>query len=309
MTQQAIILGAKGRFGRAAVAAFLEAGWEVRALARDWTGAPPAGDEIRVTGDAFDAASLSAAAEGCDVIINAVNPLYTNWARDLPRITPAVIAAARQTGATVMIPGNVYIYGKAMPPVLTADTPQRAHTRKGKLRVEMEKSYAKAAQDGVQTIILQGGDFIEGVRTGAWFEDHIAANIGRGEVMYPGPLDRVHAWAFLPDRARAMAGLAARRGDLPRFERIGFPGYSLTGRELAKALEAVAGRKLKVTSMPWPLMRLIALVNAQMREVCEMAYLWQVPHAIDGARMRELLPEFQPTPLNEALAIGAMEGL
>ncbi|WP_417491530.1 NAD(P)H-binding protein [Maricaulis sp.] len=304
MSGQVIILGARGRFGRAAVTAFLAAGWSVRALARDWTGAAPAGGETRVTGDAFSAASLGAAAAGCDVIVNAVNPPYPKWSRDLPRITRAVIAAAKQTGATVMLPGNVYNFGRNMPPRLDAATPQRARHRKGGLRVEMERAYAGAAADGVQTVILRGGDFFEGVKSGNWFEDHITANIARGQVMYPGPLDRVHAWAFLPDMARAMAALAGQRAALPSFETIGFAGYALTGRELVDALEGVAGRRLKITGMPWTFLRLLGLVNAQMREVCEMEYLWHVPHAIDGARLAQLLPDFQPTPLAQALAIG-----
>ena len=302
MTGDVIVLGAKGRFGRAAVAAFLAAGWRVRALARDWSGAPPGGCETRVEGDAFSGASLSAAAAGCDVMINAVNPPYPRWPRDLPRITSAVIEAARHTGATVMVPGNVYNFGAAMPVRLDATTPQRARHRKGRLRIEMERAYADAAKDGVRTIILRGGDFFEGVKSGNWFEDHIIRDIGRGKVMYPGPLDCVHAWAWLPDMARAMAGLAQRRADLASFEDIGFPGYALSGRELVEALERVTGSRLKTNTMPWTLIGLLGLVNAQMREVAEMAYLWRVPHAIDGARLAEILPEFQATPLPEALA-------
>ncbi len=302
MTGQVIVLGAKGRFGRAAVAAFLAAGWRVRALARDWGGAPPGSGETRVEGDAFSGSSLSEAAAGCDVMINAVNPPYPRWSRDLPRITSCVIDAAKHTGATVMVPGNVYNFGAAMPVRLDATTPQRARHRKGRQRITMERAYADAAKHGVRTIILRGGDFFEGVKSGNWLEDHIIAHIGRGKVMYPGPLDRVHAWAWLPDMARAMVGLAQRRAGLAGFADIGFPGYAITGRELVDALERVTGARLKINTMPWPLIGLLGLVNAQMREVAEMAYLWRVPHAIDGARLAGILPEFKPTPLQEALA-------
>jgi nucleoside-diphosphate-sugar epimerase len=303
MTGDVIILGAKGRFGRAAVDAFLEAGWRVRALARDWSGAPPGGREIRVVGDAFSGASLGEAALGCDVIVNAVNPPYPRWSRDMPRITSAVLAAAKSSGATVMIPGNVYNFGAAMPARLDEATPQRARHRKGRLRIAMERTYAEAASEGVRTIILRGGDFFEGVRSGNWFEDHIIARLDQGKVMYPGPLDRVHAWAFLPDMARAMAGLAGQRSRLDAFTRIGFPGYALTGRELVDGLERVSGRSLVVRSMPWPLIRVLGLVMPQMREIAEMAYLWRVPHAIDGAGLADLLPEFSPTAFDDALRI------
>ena len=65
--------------------------------------------------DAFDPAQVAGAARGMDVIVNALNPPYPRWTRDLPRLTGSVIAAARESGATVMIPGNVYNYGAAMP--------------------------------------------------------------------------------------------------------------------------------------------------------------------------------------------------
>ena len=119
----------------------------------------------RFSGDAFDADILTVAARGCDVIVNALNPPYQNWKRDLPRLTNAVIATAKATGGTVMIPGNVYNYGADMPSVLSEDTPHRPTTRKGQLRDEMEETYAIAADEGVQTIILRGGDFIERAKT------------------------------------------------------------------------------------------------------------------------------------------------
>jgi nucleoside-diphosphate-sugar epimerase len=301
MTQQVIILGAKGRFGRAAADAFLAAGWAVRGLARSWdTGLVDPRVE-RVTADAFDADALSSAVMGADVIVNALNPPYPTWARDVPRLTASVIAAAKASGASVLLPGNVYNYGARMPPVLSEATPHRPTTRKGRLREAMENAYAEAADDGVQTIILRAGDFIEREKTGNWFDTYIAVNAARGRVTYPGPLQHVHAWAYLPDLARAMVGLAEKRGSLGPFVPVGFEGFNLTGRELVEAMQRVAGRKLKIGGMPWGAMRLISPFAPTIREVLEMRYLWTMPHAIDGSKLAALLPDFRPTPLIVAL--------
>ena len=154
----------------------------------------------------------------------------------------------------------------------------------------------------MRTVILRAGDFIEREKTGNWFDSYIANNVAKAKVTYPGPLDRMHAWAYLPDMARAMAGLAERRADFAAFEEFGFPGYALTGRDLVAALERAAGRSLKVGSMPWPMIRLLGLVSPQMREVAEMSYLWRVPHFIDGAKLAAALPDFQPTPPDTAIA-------
>ena len=296
------ILGAKGRFGRAAVDAFLTAGWRVRAFARSWEGAAGRVDAELIAGDAFDASALASAAKGCDVIVHALNPPYPRWTRDLPRLTANVIEAAKATGATVIIPGNVYNYGEVMPERLAEDTPHSPTTRKGRLRDEMEQTFASAGDDGVQTIILRAGDFIEREKTGNWFDSHIAANVARGRAIYPGPLDRVHAWAYLPDMARAMVGLAEKRAAFAVFEQFGFPGYALTGQTLVDAMARASGRTLKVKGLPWPMIRLLGLIMPQMREVAEMAYLWHTPHAIDGAKLAAALPDLQATPLDIAIA-------
>lgn len=300
MPDQVIVLGANGRFGRAATRAFLAAGWSVRGFGRSL---PPANARVSgvdwIAGDAFDAEALSAAVRGCDVIVNALNPPYPRWSRDVPRLTANVIAAATASGATVMIPGNVYNYGNEMPALLAENTPQAPTTRKGKLRQKMEQAFSEA---GVQTIVLRAGDFIEREKTGNWFDSHITAKVAKGQVMYPGPLDRLHAWAYLPDMARALVGLAEKRDELGRFEQIGFAGYALTGAMLVEAIERAAGQPLAIKRMPWRMVRLLGLVVPLFREVAEMSYLWDVPHAIDGARLAALLPDFDSTSLDLAVA-------
>ncbi len=300
MSETVIILGARGRFGRAAADAFHVAGWQVRGFAR--SGAENSEKIEWRIGDAFDAPALAAACDGCDVIVNALNPPYERWRRELPKLTASVIAAAKSTGATVMIPGNIYHYGAQMPERLAEDTPAAPTTGKGRLRAEMERAYAYAGDDGVQTIILRAGDFIERRKTGNWFDSYIAAHIGAGRVMYPGPLDRAHAWAYLPDMARAMVELAERRAGFARFESFGFPGYALTGQMMVDAMARSAGRELKVKGLSWPMIRLLGLAWPKMREVAEMSYLWRRPHAIDGAKLAAALPGFRATPAEAAIA-------
>jgi nucleoside-diphosphate-sugar epimerase len=261
-----IILGAKGRFGRAALHAFAQAGWQVTALGRNWGDATIPG-VARITGNAFDAETLKQACAGHDVIVNALNPPYENWSKDLPRLTASVIKAAKASGATVIIPGNVYNYGETAPAVLTEDTPWHPTTRKGKLRVDMENTYRAS---GVRTIVLRAGDFIEQEQSGNWFDAKIAADARKGRTVYPGPHDAVHAWAYLPDMARAAVMLAEKRAQFDAFEEVGFEGYSLNGQELAAHIAAAVGRPQRMGGLPWKIVGLLGLFNAGMREIYEM---------------------------------------
>ncbi len=297
----ALIIGANGRLGRSSVEAFVRAGWTARAFVRQGSGdRVPHGVEV-FEGDVCDATCLASAVQGADVIVNCVNPPYERWEAELGPITRSVLSAAKLSGATVLLPGNVYNYGAQMPSRLFEDTPHVPSTNKGALRETMETAYREAAAEGVQTIVLRAGDFLEGARTGNWFDTYIAHRTHCGTVTYPGPVDRMHAWAYLPDVATALVGLAEARRSLGPFEIFGFEGFSMTGAELIAAMEGVLGRQLRFKRFPWSVVRLLGLFHRPMREVVEMRYLWEVPHAVDGSKLAHALPAFQPTPLREAL--------
>ena len=300
MTGTALILGANGRFGRAATQAFATAGWQVRAATRKGNSQPRAGVSP-VAFDVMDRDAVVAAAQGADIIVHAVHPLYPDWAEMMPVHTENIIAAARASGSTVMTVGNVYTFGEHAPELYSESLTPAPTTRKGHIRLAMERSFEAAAAQDVRSVILRSGDFIEREKTGNWFDTYMTNRLHKDVFTYPGPRDVVHAWSYLPDMARAMVALAEKRDTLPAFSSFGYEGYSLTGDEIHEAVEHTLGRPLKAASFPWPLMRVLALFSPLVREVLEMRYLWEVPHRVDGAPLAAVLPDFTPTPLDEAL--------
>jgi nucleoside-diphosphate-sugar epimerase len=300
-----VVLGANGRLGKALVAAFHAHGWRVRAMVRSRYHGPALPGLECVNGDALDEASVTESVRGFEVIVNALNRPFSDWAKTTPRITEVVISAARATSATVLLPGNIYHYGASMPALLSESTPALPSTPLGHIRWEMEQAYARSSSlNGFQTLILRAGDFFgrDAVASGGWFDSHITANFKRGKIMYPGPMDQLHAWAYLPDLARAMVALARQRKSLPKFYALGFPGYKLTGAELAQALETVAGRSLICTRVPWWMVRVGSWFSPQLRGVLQMRYLWNCGHVIDAKPFRLMLPDFVDTPLSVALS-------
>ena len=204
-------------------------------------------------------------------------------------------------GAPRPVPRSVVSFGADMPARLLPDTPQRATTRKGQVRIAMEQALADAAAHrGVQSVVIRAGEFIGG-GVGNWFDNTITKSIGKGRLTYPGRGDVAHAWAYLPDLARAFVAVAAVRANLPAHLLLHFPGYTLTGDELCAALGRVAGRPLRVGGMPWPLLRAISPLVPILREITEMRYLWEVPHALDGSALQAMIGETPVTPLDDAL--------
>jgi nucleoside-diphosphate-sugar epimerase len=289
-----LILGANGRLGCAAAQAFDTAGWQVLAQVRQGPSPllPTRARVLRM--DLGDAGALAAIARGAKVVLHAVNPVYTRWdAEALPALR-AGLDVAQSLQAHFMLPGNVYNFGESMPALLHEDTPQRPSTRKGQIRVEMEALVGqRATTGGFAASVLRAGDFF-GAGTGGWLDLVIAKRLLQGKLVYPGPLDPVHAWAYLPDLARAFVRVA-ERGAPSGLVNWNFTGHSLTGHELLLAIENAAAslglqaaRPYRHAGLPWALMRAGGLFVPMWREVAAMAYLWRVPHALEGARLAAL---------------------
>ncbi|MAM63359.1 NAD-dependent epimerase/dehydratase family protein [Maritimibacter sp. UBA3975] len=279
MTNTVLILGASGKIGSHSARAFAAAGWQVRTFNRK-------------TDD------MTQAAQGCDVIVNGLNPPnYHDWATLIPQITRDVIAAARASGATVIVPGNVYVFGDT-PGAWSEDTPHRPCARKGQIRAEMEKAYALS---GVPTIILRAGNFIDPVAGDDIMALMVLNKVAKGRFTYAGSGDKVQPWCYLPDWARAAVALAERRGSLATYEDVPFPGHALTLDDLKARVEAMTGRTLRDARFPWFVLRLASPVWELARELREMRYLWETSHTLSSDRLDTLLPDFQPTPFDTVL--------
>ncbi|WP_306120328.1 MULTISPECIES: NmrA family NAD(P)-binding protein [unclassified Roseitalea] len=296
------ILGAAGRIGGAASKAFVEAGWTVRGVARGAKADALAAGVEPVRADAFDRSALIAACDGADVIVHAINPPYDKWRDTVMPLGETVVAAAEATGATVMIPGNVYNYGTGVSVDMDETMTARPDTEKGRIRVQLEALFADAAAArGVRTIVIRAGDFFGGTAPGSWFDLIILKDLKKNRFVWPGPWDCVHALAYMPDLAETFVRVADKRAELDPFATLHFRGHAVTGNQVHKAAETAAGRPLKRGSVPWPLFRLVGVVNPVVREVARMAYLWRVPHWLDNGRLTALIGKEPHTALDEAI--------
>lgn len=296
-----LILGAHGRFGMAATQAFLLAGWHVYAQSRRNNASWPAGVEAVVV-DAMDTEALCAAAQGVDVIVNALNPPYIEWERYALRLAANALKAAEVSSALLMFPGNVYNFGRTLPPELHLNTPQVGNNSKARLRIEIERQLQMAAKRGVNSVVVRAGDFFGGEGRGSWFDLVIAKSLGQGKIVYPGPLDVPHAWAYLPDFAASFVRLAKLHKELSGANSFHFPGHVFTGRELHSALAQASERQLKLVRLPWGLIRLSSIFSPMSRAILEMRYLWQRPFVLEDGALRELIGELPHTPGLSALA-------
>src|SRR5436190_1246093 len=204
-TRTVLILGANGRFGLAAAQAFAAAGWHVLAQVRRGAavGMPAAAELVQAPLGAL--ADVRRGQRAPDVVVHGINPVYTRWDEEALPAARAAMDLAERLGARFMLPGNVYNYGAAMPALLDESTPQRPTTAKGRIRVAMERELERRAVAGrLRATVITAGDFF-GAGSGSWFDAVVVKSIAKGRLGYPGHPRGVHAWAYLPDLARAGA--------------------------------------------------------------------------------------------------------
>ena len=315
-TNTVLVLGATGGIGGEVGRQLRDGGWDVRALQR--RGAQPIEKRNGITwfrGNALNAEDVMRAANSCSVIVHAVNPPgYRHWSELVLPMLDNSIAAATALRATLVLPGTIYNFGPDAFPLLTEDSPQHPVTRKGAIRVEMERRLRAASNQGARVLIVRAGDFFGAKAGNNWFSQGL---IQPGKpvrtIRNPGRPGVGHQWSYLPDVARTMVELLARRDSLEPFASFHMDGHwDADGSQLAESIQRVVahrtGQAPRIRAFPWLLLSLLSPFVTTFREMREMRYLWRTPIRMDNSRLISVLGMEPHTPLDEAVE-AALVGL
>jgi nucleoside-diphosphate-sugar epimerase len=304
-----LILGATGGIGSELARQLRDAGWEVRALRRGTE--KPIDQKNGITwlrGDALCREEVVAAARDCSVIVHAVNPPgYRRWAELVLPMLDNTIAAASAERATVVLPGTVYNFGPDAFPVVTEQSPQNPRSRKGTIRVEMERRLRAFSERGGRVIIVRAGDFFGPNARNNWFSlGLIKPGLSVKKISYPGASGVGHQWSYLPDVARTVVELLARRDSLEQFASFHMKGHwDHDGAQMVRAIQLVVARRTgvrpTVAAFPWWLIVLAAPFVTTFREMLEMRYLWRVPLRMVNAPLEAVLGTEPHTALDQAV--------
>ncbi|MEB0129234.1 NAD-dependent epimerase/dehydratase family protein [Pseudomonas sp. CCI2.4] len=311
-----LVLGATGGIGGEVARQLRDEGWTVHALRRGNHLAPGLKDGITwIEGDASNHDDVMAAAQGCSVIVHAVNPAgYRRWATLVLPMLDNTIAAAKAHQATIVLPGTVYNFGPDAFPIIREDSLQDPATGKGKIRVEMERRLRAASTQGSRVIIVRAGDFFGPAAGSSWFSQGLVKpGTAVTKVNLPGAPGVGHQWSYIPDVARTMVSLIERRATLAPFAVFHMNGHwDNDGLQMAGAIQRiVAARGSKPPTLqpfPWWMIMLISPFKETFREVLEMRYLWRTPVRMNNAHLQATLGEEPHTPLDQAIE-ATLQGL
>jgi nucleoside-diphosphate-sugar epimerase len=297
---EVIVLGVNGHIGRVVAEAFVAAGWTVSGMARQDKHKTPGVRFVAGNSDSVD--DMRRAIGGIDLVVNALNLPYASWDKGrMEAQMGRVLAALGTSGKTMLFPGNIYNFNQT-DRVMTPDTPHRPQTPRGAIRVRVEAMFRDAALRGdIQAIILRAGDYFGPNNTGDWFDQAILREAAKGRVATMGAKGVGHAWAYLPDLARAFEAVAAVRRTLGAHETFHFGGHFVTPEQMAAAIVRTAPRPMTVSSFPLILLKLLGLFDPVTREVSKMDYQWRHPMELRDSRLEALLGSTFGTPFDEAI--------
>lgn len=304
-TPIALVLGATGNIGGAVAGRLADRGWEIRALHRDPASLAARDQRFHwIRGDAMVSRDVLNAARNASLIVHAVNPPgYRNWAGLVLPMMDNSIAAARASGARILLPGTLYNYGPDVFPTISENAPQRPLTRKGRIRVAMERRLEAAAGQGIPSLIVRAGDFFGSDHGNSWFAGAMVKP-GRPlrRLLYPGEPGVGHQWAYVPDVAETMVRLAEAAHRLPAFARYHMGGHwDPDGRRMIDTLRGLASRPVRVHRFPWWSLPILGGFSEMFREMREMRYLWRQPVRLNNQALIAALGEEPHTPWDQAV--------
>jgi len=296
-----------GPVGRATAGALLGRGLTVRVVNRHGrvtlgSDAASLRDAELVTGDATDAAFAREAAAGATSVYQTLNPAYHRWAEDFPPLQRGVLVAAEATGARFVNMDNVYSYGRTAGVPLTEQSPERPHTRKGRVRLDMASELFAAHRAGrVEVVSGRASDYYgPGAGDASPLGDRVLAAVVQGKrAAVFGDPDLTHSYTYIPDIGEGLAVLGTEPGVTGSTWHLPNDPHPWTSRAMAEELCRLAGTTPRVGGLPKLALRAFGLVNPTVRELVEMAYEFEEPFVVDSSRMAAL--GVRATPVGEAL--------
>ena len=302
--QTALVLGATGNIGGEVARRLADRGWQVRALHRHPEALPHKDPRFQwIKGDAMVRDDVIQGARGSELIVHAVNPPgYRNWGALVLPMIESSLAAARASGARILLPGTVYNYSPDTFPPIDEGAPQRPLSRKGAIRAEMERRLEAASAEGVRTLIVRTGDYFGPGSGGSWFTGvMVKRSKPLHRLIYPGTPGTGHQWAYIPDVAETMIRLL-EQDRLPTFATYHMAGHwDEDGRQMIESIRNAVGLDLKARAFPWWLLPVAAPFSELFRELREMRYLWQEAIRLDNRKLVSQLGQEPHTPLQQAV--------
>lgn len=301
--KKAIVLGATGGTGTPIVDELLKRGIETTAFGRSYQKLNQLAEELGnpkhlslKVGDVFNTKELIAACKGYDVIFNCANVPYNDMHTKLIPMGEAVMEAANELGAKIVVVDGIYPYGRKTVDHATEDHPKNPHTKKGKIRLQYEQMVFGPRWNKARKLIVRLPDYYGPSANQASYLGSTLDGIAAGKpAVFIGTMKVAREFVYLPDAAIMIVELAMREGAYEQNWHIPASGV-ISGRDFVAIAQRAAGTSKPVIPLGKMGLSLIGLFAPVMKEVVEMLYLTEEPFVISGEKYERLIGPIPATP-------------
>lgn len=280
--ERAVVLGA-GPVGLALVERLVAAGVETRVVTRSGRAATAQGVEV-VAADISDSGQATKACAGAGIVYSCVGLSYQGWPEKWPPMMTGMLDGAAAAGARFVFMDNCYMYGPVTVP-MTEDLPLTDYGNKPATRAKITRTWQEAHEAGrVEVASVRASDFYGPGVSNAALGDLSVGRLAKGKsAQVVGAVDHPHSFAYVPDVARAL--MSVGEADDAMGQAWNVPNApDKTVRQVLQMFADQLGQPLKIQAMPKPLLSLLGLFNADLREVKEMLYQWERPFQVDASK-------------------------
>jgi nucleoside-diphosphate-sugar epimerase len=273
-----VVFGASGGIGNAVVRELAQRGEPVRGVNRSGTAIVPPGVEI-VAGDAANVDDVRRVMQGATVVYQCL----------FPAVQDAIIEVAAETGATLVVANNHYMYDPTMGP-MSEESPRSYGDREGgKFYAEMAQQAIDAHKSGkIRATVGQASDIYgPNVRHGIGSDQVFGPIMSGKPANFLGDLTIPHTYTYADDCARSLILLGEREEALGEIWHI--PSADpIPTRDLLNMIFEEMEVKPKVRVANGMLLSGLALFNTDMRTLKrEKVYQFTTPWIIDHSKYEQ----------------------
>jgi nucleoside-diphosphate-sugar epimerase len=291
------VVGATGPTGRALASELVGRKHAVRVVSRraDVLQACFPGSEFeKKPGDALKAASLAAALQGCDLVVDCIG-LPGERMADHAVTARNIAQSVKESGARCV---QVSSYWSFMP-IREVPVSERHPREDGPPWARFRRETEDVLRDAGGAIVHLPDFFGPHVHTSTLQLAVIDAVNGK-PMSWIGPANVKRDYIYVPDAMRIVAGLLTR--DEAYGEDWVVPGSGpLSAIELAAILTRLLNREVKVRAAPPWLLRILSFFNKDLRGFMQVVPEYVKPISFDGTKLDRLLGRIARTPYEDAL--------
>ncbi|WP_459502824.1 NAD-dependent epimerase/dehydratase family protein [Bacillus sp. C1] len=299
--KKALVLGASGAMGYAITKELCGRGIDVVAFARNKEKLENLFyDEEKIqiiAGDVFNQGDIMVAAKGVDVIFHAVNIPYSDWEIKQPKLLKNIVETTKYHRAKLAMVDNIYAYGRQGREKVTEETEKNPHTKKGKIRLQLE---LMAKQADIPVLIAHFPDFYGPNAASTLIHHTLQGVLANKMSSFVGDKKIAREYIYTPDGAKAIVELALC--DSAYGQNWNVPGSGIiTGEEMIRHIRELTGYTKPIMTVKKQMIRMLGLFDKQMKEFVEMLYLTEEPVVLNGEKYERYIGKVPMTSYHDGL--------